>query len=93
MTDYRLPVTETNEQIYTEALECLPPQNWHTLPGGGEFFQMCEYYAENYTTYHVGVLFSDKSKPWFTFRDHAWLNRQDVRKLIDDFLLGEALMG
>lgn len=33
-------------------LEVLPPENWHHR-GSFEFFQMCEYYYFDRTTYYV----------------------------------------
>lgn len=60
---------------YDEMLNVLPPENWKRLGCfPGEYFQLCEYYAGNVTSYFVKL---DDSR-CFTFRDFAWLNPQQV---------------
>ncbi|MCQ8105832.1 hypothetical protein NP603_16340 [Methylomonas sp. SURF-1] len=66
---------------YDEMLNVLPPENWKRLGGfPGEYFQLCEYYAGNVTSYFVKL---DDSR-CFTFRDCAWLNPQQVLDKIAD---------
>jgi len=39
---------------YDEMLNVSPPENWKRLGGfPGEYFQLCEYYAGNVTSYFV----------------------------------------
>ncbi|OAI04891.1 DUF1419 domain-containing protein [Methylomonas methanica] len=65
---------------YDEMLNVLPPQNWKRLGGfPGEFFQLCEFYAGDVTSYFVKL---DDSR-CFAFRDHAWLHPQQVREKIE----------
>jgi hypothetical protein len=79
------PVTEITEETFDEMLCVLPPENWNALPGGGQFFQLMEYYSENVTSYYVEVANSEDSE-YFTFRDKAWLKPKEVRQKIESFL-------
>ncbi len=68
------PIAETK---FIDSLECLPPENWNSLPIRGSFFQMCEWYAGNITSYYVEVL-NDSGNQYFTFMDKAWMKPSEV---------------
>ncbi len=61
---------------FHEMLEVLPPQNWHNN-GKIEYFQMCEYYTGNITSY-----FACYEKQYFTFRNIADLSVEAVTGLL-----------
>jgi hypothetical protein len=72
-------VIEVDEERYTYALECLPPENCHALPKGGYYFQFCERTMGTVTAYYVNS--GDK---FFTFSNHAWMKPAQVQQLLDD---------
>lgn len=74
---------------YDEMLNVLPPQNWKRLGVfPGEYFQLCEFYAGNVTSYFVKL---DDSQ-CFEFRDYAWLHPQQVREKIEKVIDVAALL-
>ena len=45
---------EITEEIWGEALNCLPPEKWKTV-NGVNIFRMCEYYTDNLTTHYASL--------------------------------------
>jgi hypothetical protein len=68
--------TEITKEKYNDMLEILPPENWRNIYEL-EYFQMCEYYMGNYTSYY-----SKYCGKFYTFRNQAWLKPDEVFKII-----------
>ena len=45
---------EITEEIWCDALNCLPPEKWKTV-NGVEIFRLCEYYTDNITTHYASL--------------------------------------
>lgn len=66
------PVTEITEEKFHEMLEVLPPDNWNMFKGV-EYFQMCERYDFDRTSYYVKIL--DK---YYMFLGKPWMKGNEV---------------
>jgi hypothetical protein len=75
----RRPVKETTKEQYWYALEVLPPQNWKQITGG-DYFQMCEYWSGDITTYYAQ--WHDR---YYTWMDNAWMKPADVLAKLAEF--------
>ena len=65
--------TEVSEDVFIEALECLPPEDWHNKQSS-ESFKMCEYLSGQITSIYCRI-----GKRYFSFTDVATLTHDEIR--------------
>jgi len=68
----RTDPVEITDQEYIEALEVLPPLDWHG-GRGKESFKSSEFFVSNITSIYVNL-----GTRYFTFRDVATLSHQEI---------------
>ena len=63
---------EITEEVFIDALECLPPMDWK---GGGnaESFKMCEFTSGTITCIYVRI-----GKRYFSMQDSAFLSHDEI---------------
>jgi len=71
------PPAEVTEEQFQNQLEVLPPENWKQIPGG-EYFQMCEYWSCQETSYYAR--FNGK---FYTFMNEAWKKPAEVLAILN----------
>jgi hypothetical protein len=68
---------EITEEKFHDQLGCLPPENWKQIPGG-EYFQMCEYWSGNITSYYARC-----NGKFYTFMTEAWKKPAEVLAILN----------
>ncbi len=68
------PVTEIDDDRFSDMLEVLPPSRWKHFPGG-EHFHICERISGNIVSWCVRI-----GSRYFTFQDVSNLSTDDIAK-------------
>ena len=72
---------ECSEDDFIEALECLPPEKWHTDKDGVNKFLMCEYYTATFTTQYARFKGRYYSRMVDARDPTTWITAQEILAL------------